>query len=106
MIRITEIERALAAWREAELRLKNATDGDREALEREADRHRETFRQLSAEHMIERLDALHSAEEERHGNTPSTPEFHDAAKREMAIALDIWDAARMSDQDTPPGRQN
>jgi hypothetical protein len=97
----TQIEEALAAWRDAERRLQNATDGDREALEAEVDRHRLAFRELSADHMMERIDALHNAEERRHAETPSTDEYHEVAREEKAIAAEIFDAAVQNDEDTP-----
>jgi hypothetical protein len=96
-----EIEDALAAWREAERRLINATDGDRETLEAEVERHRSQFQRLSAEHMMERLDALHEAESRRSSAVPSTPPFHEAARDEKTIAAEIWETARASDEDAP-----
>ena len=96
-----KIEEALAAWREAARRRKAAVPGDTEALDAEVVRTRSVFQQLSAEHMVERIDALHEAEGRRKNATPSTPAFHQAAKDEKVIATDIWDSARMSDEDTP-----
>jgi hypothetical protein len=40
------------------------------------------FHQLSAEHMIEQIDALHEAENRRKNAIPSTPAFHQAAQDE------------------------
>ncbi|MEA2678041.1 MAG: hypothetical protein QOJ81_2182 [Chloroflexota bacterium] len=97
----TEIENALAAWRDAERRLQNATDGDRAALEAEVVRHRTAFHHLSADHMMERIDALHDAEERRHAETPSTDKYHEVAREEKAIAAEIFDAAVQNDEDTP-----
>ena len=98
-----QIEEALAAWREAERRLDQAVDGDREALQAEVERHRSSFQTLSVAHMMDRLDALHEAEDRRKSAVPSTPPFHQAAKDEMVIASEIWNSARQSDQDTPRG---
>ena len=95
------IEAALADWREALRRLDNATDGDRARLELDAERAGDLFQQLSSEHMMGRLDALHEAEGRRRDAVPSTPAFHQAAKDEMAIATEIWDSARVSDEETP-----
>ena len=96
-----EIEEALAAWRDAQRRLDNALDGDREALESEVERERTRFHRLSAEHMMEQIDALHDAETRRRAATPSTASFHEAARDEKAIAAEIWDQARLSDEETP-----
>ena len=95
------IEQALAAWRDADRRLQNAVDGESGALEAEVERHRNEFQQLSAEHMIDRIDALREAESRRSEATPSTPPFHVAAREEKAIAAEIWNSARQSDEDTP-----
>ena len=54
----TEIEDALAAWRDAARRLDNAVDGDLEALSAEVERHRDHFHRLSARHMMDRIDPL------------------------------------------------
>lgn len=96
-----EIEEALAAWRDAQRPLENAMDGDREALEAEVERERTRFHRLSAEHMMERIDALHDAEARRKAAIPSSEPFHAAARDEMEIAAEIWDSARLSDQGTP-----
>jgi hypothetical protein len=101
MSRREEIETALAAWRAADRRLAAATDGDRDAIQAEVERHRSEFQRLSADHMMERLDALKDAEDRRSHATPSTPPFHEAARDELEIAADIWEGARQSDQDTP-----
>lgn len=95
------IEKALAAWRAAERSVDNATNGDREALQAEVGRHRDEFHRLSAAHMEERIDALHEAETRRRMAIPSTPPFHEAAQDEKAIAAEIWDSARQSNEDTP-----
>ena len=97
----TEIEDALAAWRDAARRLDNAVDGDREALSAEVERHRDHFHRLSARHMMDRIDALHDAEARRMAAVPSTDPFHEAARDEKAIAAEIWESARMSDEETP-----
>lgn len=95
------IEEALAAWRDAQRRLDNAVGGDREPLQAEVERPRTLFHQLSADHMMGRINALQEAENRRIAATPSTPPFRQAARDEKAIAAEIWDAARMSDEDTP-----
>ena len=51
--------------------------------------------------MIRQIDALKEAEVRRHQAVPSTDEFHDAAKEEMAISREIFEGARLSDEDTP-----
>jgi hypothetical protein len=99
--RRAEIEAALAAWRQAERKLQAGADGNRDAILAEIERQRSEFQRLSAEHMIDRLDALKDAEVRRASATPSTPPFHDAAKDEKAIAAEIWDHARESDEETP-----
>jgi hypothetical protein len=100
-MRSSGIEQALAAWREAERNLADASDGDRERLEAEVARTREVFQQLSTEYMINRIESLHDAEARRATETPSTTQFHEAAKEEKQIATEIWDMARLSDEDTP-----
>lgn len=102
----TEIEAALEEWRAAQRRLEHATNGDRDALEAAVDAAREKFQQLSADHMLERIDALQDAEERRQQATASTPEYHEAAREETVIAADIWDAARRNDEDTPERLSN
>lgn len=101
MSRREAIEAALAAWRDAERRLAVAVDGDRAAIERQVDRHRSDFQQLSADHMIERIGSLREAENRRANARPSTLPFHEAARDTQEIASDIWEAARSSDEDTP-----
>ena len=101
MSRREAIEAALAAWRDAERRLARAVDGDRAAIEREVDRYRSDFQQLSADHMVERIGSLREAEHRRANATPSTLPFHEAARDTQEIASDIWEAARSSDEDTP-----
>ena len=95
------MEAALAAWRQADRKLALLTDGDRDAVQADAERHRAEFQRLSSEHMIDRIDALKEAETRRSSSTPSTPPFHEAAKDELEIAAEIWDVARVSDKDTP-----
>jgi hypothetical protein len=97
----TEIEAALEEWRAAQRRLDHGTNGDRDALEAAVDAAREKFQQLSADHMLERIDALQDAEERRQQATASTPDYHEAAREETEIAADIWDAARRNDEETP-----
>ena len=101
VVRQQTIEKALAAWREAERSVDKAINGDRDALQAEVERHRDEFQRLSAAHMEERIDALHEAETRRRAAVPSTPPFHQAAQDEKAIAAEIWDTARQSDEDTP-----
>ncbi len=101
--RRVKIENALAAWRDAERKLVGA-NGDTDAVNAEIERHRTTFQQLSAEHMVERIDALKDAEDRRASTTPSTFPFHQAAEDEKAIAAEIWEIARESDEDTPQTR--
>jgi hypothetical protein len=106
MSRRQAIETALAAWREAERRLASAVDGDRERLAHEVAIHRGAFQQLSADHMVERIDSLSEAEGRRAHSTPSTLPFHQAARDTQEIASDIWEAARESDEDTPQTAAN
>jgi len=51
--------------------------------------------------MIKLIDGLHEAENRRKNAVPSTVPFHQAAKDEMTIASEIWDSARINDEDTP-----
>ena len=95
------IEAALAAWREAERKLAAGADGDTDAIKAEIERHKDEFHRLSAAHMMERLDALADAERRRATTTPSTQPFHQAARDEKAIAAEIWEHARASDEDIP-----
>jgi hypothetical protein len=95
------VEDALAAWREAVRRRDAAMDGDIETLEAEVLRTRNVFHQVSAEHMMERIDALKDAEQRRRSAVPSTDSFHQAARDEKDIAAEIWDEARLSDEDIP-----
>ena len=98
-----EIEAALAGWRAAERKLAGA-NGDTDAIQIEIERHRTAFHQLSGDHMAERIDALQDAEHRRRSATPSTHPFHQAAQDEKAIAEEIWESARESDEDTPQTR--
>ena len=98
-----QIEAALAGWREAERKLVGA-NGNTAAIRAEIDRHRDEFQRLSAEHMVDRIDALRDAEERRASAVPSTHPFHQAAQDEKAIAGEIWESARKSDEDTPQTR--
>lgn len=106
MSRREAIEAALAAWRDAERRLAGAVHGDRAGIERQVDRHRSDFQQLSADHMVERIGSLREAEHRRANATPSTLPFHEAARDTQEIASDIWEAARSSDEDTPETETN
>ena len=106
MSRREAIEAALAAWRDAERRLADAVDGDRAGIQRQVDRHRSDFQQLSADHMVERIGSLREAEKRRANATPSTLPFHEAARDTQEIASDIWEAARSSDEDTPATETN
>jgi hypothetical protein len=106
MSRREAIEAALAAWRDAERRLASAVNGDRERLALEVSSHRAEFQQLSADHMVERIDSLREAEGRRAHSTPSTAPFHQAARDTQEIASDIWEAARESDEDTPQTEAN
>ena len=106
MSRREEIEAALAAWRDAERRLAQANDSQRAAIERQINRHRSDFQQLSADHMVERIGRLREAEGRRANATPSTLPFHEAARDTQEIASDIWEAARSSDEDTPETELN
>ena len=96
-----EIEAALSRWRDATRRRDNATDGDRDALDLEVRRARDAFHQLSANYMMERIDALRDAEARRTAAVPSSDPFHQAARDEKAIAAEICDSARVSDEETP-----
>lgn len=106
MARRQAIEAALASWRDAERRLDLAVDGEAEMLERDVDRYRDEFQQLSAAHMVEWIAKLHEAEGRRASATPSTPRFHQAARDTQYIAAEIWEAARSSDEDTPETELN
>jgi hypothetical protein len=96
-----DIEEALAAWRDAARRRDNAIDGDRALMQADVERYRSDFQRCATEHMVERIGALKEAESRRQAATPSTPSFHQAARDEKAIAAEIWDTARISDEDTP-----
>ena len=97
------VEAALRAWRDAERKLPGA-NGDTQAIEAEIARYRDEFQRLSTNHMIDRMDALVDAENRRASSTPSTHPFHQAAQDEKAIAAEIWEHARSSDEDTPQTR--
>ena len=106
MSRRQAIEAALAAWRDAERREAQAVDGEREALSHDVARYRSEFQRLSADHMVDRIDALKDAEDRRSHATPSTLPFHIAARDTQEIASEIWEAARESDEDTPQTAAN
>jgi len=100
------IKAALASWRDADRQQAQAVDGDRERLTAEVERARAEFQRLSADHMLEWIAKLKSAESRRALATPSTPPFHEAARDTQEIAAEIWEAARESDQDTPQTAAN
>ena len=106
MTRREAIEASLAAWRDAERRLANAVDGDREAIALEIEHHRTEFQQLSADHMVDQIGKLQEAESRRSHATPSTVPFHQAARDTQEIASEIWEAGRKSDEDSPQTREN
>lgn len=106
MVRREAIEAALASWRDVERRQAQAVDGDRDRPTTEVDRYRSESQRLSAEHMIEWIAKLQEAESGRAHSTPSTPPFHEAARDAEAIAAEIWETARESDQDTPQTAAN
>lgn len=106
MTRRQAIEASLAAWRDADRRLADAVDGDREAIAREVELHRTEFHQLSADHMADQIDRLTDAESRRSNSTPSTVPFHEAARQTQEIASEIWESARESDEDTPQTAEN
>jgi hypothetical protein len=95
------IEAALAAWREAERLLAEAPAGHEDGLKALVDLRRDQFQELSAAHMADQIDRLKAAEQLRSASTPSTKPFHEAAKLERELAAEIWDGARMSDEETP-----
>lgn len=106
MARREAIEAALASWRDAERRQVKAVDGERDALTAEVESHRADFQRLSAAHMDEWIAKLQEAEGRRANATPSTPPFHEAARDAEAIAAEIWETARSSDEDTPQTAAN
>lgn len=106
MSRREAVEAALDEWRIAERRLSKGAKGDQTALTREVEQHRDDFQRLSAAHMVEWIDKLQEAEARRANATPSTPPFHEAAREAEAIAAEIWDTARSSDEDTPQTEAN
>lgn len=94
-----EVEEALAKWREA-IRKRNAvSEGDRDALDAEVERAGYEFQRLSADYMAEQLAALRRAEEKRRTEEPSSEPYHDAARKEMRIASEIFGAAQLSDEE-------
>ena len=101
MARREAIEAALASWRDAERRQARAVDGDRVRITMELVTYRAEFQRLSADHMVEWIGKLKEAEHRRAHSTPSTPPFHEPARDAQAIAAEIWETARESDQDTP-----
>ena len=103
MTRRQAIETALAKWRASERKLAGA-NGDTNVVQAEVDSHRDEYRRLSTDDMIERLDDLKDAELRRASATPSTEPFHRAAQDEKVIANGIWESARQSDEDTPQTR--
>ena len=101
-----EIESALEAWREAERRQALEVDGQRDALDREVERCRASFQQISSDHMVEQIGLLREAEGRRSHATPSTPPFHQAARDTEVIASEIWESAHSNDVDTPQTEAN
>jgi hypothetical protein len=106
MSRRGAIEAALAAWRDAERRLTEATDDEAAAVRMEVTIHRDQFQALSAAHMVEWMDKLADAEHRRSHAIPSSVPFHTAARETQEIASEIWEAARSSDEDTPQTEEN
>ena len=100
------IESALEAWRDAERRQLVAGDDEREALDREVERYRAAFQQISSDHMVEQISMLQEAEGRRRNATPSTPPFHQAARDTEDIASEIWKSAHSNDVDTPQTAAN
>lgn len=56
--------------------------------------------------MVEWIAKLQEAESRRAHSTPSIPPFHEAARDDEAVAAEIWETARESDQDTPQTAAN
>jgi len=100
------IEAALSAWRGAERAQAGATGDERDSLTIEVTTQRAEYQRLSAEHMVDSIGRLQEAENRRSHATPSTPPFHEAARETEAIAAEIWEAARVSDEDTPQTAAN
>jgi hypothetical protein len=98
-----DVEEALALWRDAVRRRDQATDGHRAELDAEVERLRERFQQLTADYMMERIDALKEAETRRARAVPSSQPFHEAARDEVKIADEIWNSALINDRDVPKG---
>ena len=106
MARREAIEAALTAWRAAERLEFLAVDGDRQARTREVEIHRTEFQRLSADHIVEWIAKLQEAESRRAHASPSTPQFHEAARETEEIAAEIWEAARVSDEEIPQTEAN
>ena len=100
------IESALEAWRHAERRQALGADVEREELDREVERCRAEFQQISSDHMVEQIGLLREAEGRRRNATPSTPPFHQAARDTEVIASEIWASAHSNDVDTPQTEAN
>ncbi len=100
------VESSLAAWRDAERRLSQASGHDIEGRTREVTVHRDEYQRMSAANMNEWMARLDEAEGRRANSTPSTRPFHEAARDTQEIAAQIWEAARSSDEDTPETRLN
>ena len=96
-----QVEEALALWREAVRRRDETSDGNRPELDAEIARRRAAFQQLSADYMMNRIDALKEAESRRAHAIPSTEPFHQAARDEAQIAAEIWDSALVNDREAP-----
>lgn len=96
-----EVEEALALWRDAVRSRDAASETERLMLDAEVARLRAEFQQISAEYMMNRIDALRDAETRRASAVPSTEPFHQAARDEAAIAAEIWDSALINDREVP-----
>jgi hypothetical protein len=96
-----EVEEALALWRDAVQRRDEAEDGHRADLDAEVELLRDRYQQLTADYMMDRIDALKEAESRRARAVPSTEPFHEAARDEVRIADEIWNSAVINDRDVP-----
>jgi hypothetical protein len=94
------LEAALEAWRSAARRLEHGR-GDTDELQRDVDDARREFQRVSAEDVTERINALKDAEERRQASTPSTDPYHRAAAEETKLAREIFESARVADQEIP-----
>lgn len=106
MERRRSVETSLAAWRDAERRLSQASGPDVDGLTQEVSVHRDEYQRQSAAIMQDWMARLDEAEGRRANATPSTKPFHEAARDTQEIAALIWEAARSSDEDTPETEVN